>query len=55
MLLSLLFACSKPAPLVLLISMDTVRADRLGAYGMSQAGTPNLDAFAEAGVLFEWG
>jgi len=35
-----------------MISMDTVRADALGAYG-GPAETPVIDAFAEASVLFE--
>ncbi|HSF17524.1 MAG TPA: sulfatase-like hydrolase/transferase [Vicinamibacteria bacterium] len=42
----------KPSPNVLLISIDTLRADHLGAYGASP-GTPRLDALAKAGVVFE--
>ena len=38
---------------VLLVSLDTTRADRIGAYGYAHAGTPNLDALAARGVLFE--
>ena len=37
----------------LLITLDTVRADRLGAYGYTAARTPNLDALAAAGVRFD--
>jgi choline-sulfatase len=37
---------------VLLITLDTTRADRLGCYGYAAAKTPNLDALARAGVLF---
>ena len=37
---------------VILISEDTLRADRLGAYGNSNV-TPNIDRLAEKGVLFE--
>jgi len=37
---------------VLLITLDTTRADRLGCYGYDRAGTPTLDALAEAGVRF---
>ncbi|MCP4804561.1 MAG: sulfatase [Proteobacteria bacterium] len=48
-----LLACQSKAPLVLLVSMDTTRADRIGAYGHPDAGTPNLDGLAERGVLFE--
>jgi arylsulfatase A-like enzyme/tetratricopeptide (TPR) repeat protein len=38
---------------LLLITLDTVRADRLGAYGYAAAETPTLDALARAGVRFE--
>ncbi|MHC4456465.1 MAG: sulfatase-like hydrolase/transferase [Planctomycetota bacterium] len=38
---------------VLLISIDTCRADYLSCYGYSQKTTPNIDAIAEEGVLFE--
>ena len=38
---------------LLLISMDTTRADRLGAYGYDAPTTPHLDALAARGVLFE--
>ena len=40
-------------PDIIFIVLDTQRADRLGAYGHQRAVTPHLDAFAEAGVLFE--
>jgi choline-sulfatase len=42
-----------PHPSILLISIDTTRADRLGCYGEAGAPTPNLDRWAAAGVLFE--
>jgi arylsulfatase A-like enzyme/predicted Zn-dependent protease len=38
---------------VLLITLDTVRADRLGCYGNSAAETPSMDRLAADGVLFE--
>jgi arylsulfatase A-like enzyme/tetratricopeptide (TPR) repeat protein len=38
---------------VLLVTIDTLRADRLGAYGYAGARTPNLDRLAGQGVLFE--
>ena len=41
-----------PPPNVLLILIDTLRADRLGCYGWERAETPNLDALAGRGVLF---
>jgi arylsulfatase A-like enzyme/predicted negative regulator of RcsB-dependent stress response len=40
-------------PSVLLISIDTTRADRLGCYGRGGASTPNLDRWAAEGVVFE--
>jgi len=50
--------CSRPADVsrcnVVLISVDTLRADRLGAYGYRQRETsPNLDHLARDGILFE--
>ncbi len=53
-------ACRRPSPTatcsdcsVLLVSIDTLRADRLPAYGYARGRTPNLDAFARRGILFE--
>ncbi len=37
---------------VLLVSLDTLRADRLGAYGYAPAQTPRLDALARRGLRF---
>jgi arylsulfatase A-like enzyme/Tfp pilus assembly protein PilF len=39
-------------PNVLLITIDTVRADHLGCYGYKSIETPHLDALAAAGVRF---
>jgi arylsulfatase A-like enzyme len=39
-------------PNVLLIVLDTVRADHTSVYGYSRRTTPNLEAFAQEGVLF---
>ncbi|NOT30303.1 MAG: sulfatase [Planctomycetes bacterium] len=36
---------------VLLISIDTLRADHVGAYGYTRATTPELDALARRGLL----
>ncbi|MCA9027446.1 MAG: sulfatase-like hydrolase/transferase [Planctomycetaceae bacterium] len=38
---------------VLLVTLDTTRADHLGCYGHAEAFTPTLDALARDGVLFE--
>ena len=38
---------------VILISLDCVRADHVGAYGYPEARTPNIDAFAREAVVFE--
>lgn len=40
------------APSVLLVTVDTLRADRLGAYGYPLETSPNMDALAERGTLF---
>jgi len=40
-------------PSIVLVSLDTTRADRLGCYGYAGAETPTLDALAAAGVVFE--
>jgi arylsulfatase A-like enzyme/Flp pilus assembly protein TadD len=38
---------------VLLITVDTLRADHLGCYGFARASTPSIDRLAADGVLFE--
>ena len=40
-------------PSVLLVSVDTLRADRLGSYGYKAASTPVIDALAARGLRFE--
>src|SRR4030095_9964181 len=40
---------------VLLITIDTVRADPLGMYGYHRKTSPNLDALAKDGTVFEHG
>ncbi|GIK15775.1 MAG: hypothetical protein BroJett003_07390 [Planctomycetota bacterium] len=43
----------KPVNLIL-ITIDTLRADRLGCYGYRRATSPNLDRFMSRGTRFEW-
>jgi choline-sulfatase len=38
---------------LLVVSLDTLRADRLGSYGYAAAQTPRLDALARSGLRFE--
>ena len=47
-------ACSQPpaVPGVLLITADTLRADKLGCYGYDRPTSPNLDRFASRALLF---
>jgi len=40
-------------PTVLLLTVDTLRADRVGCYGRSDAGTPAIDTLAAEGVRFD--
>ena len=44
---------AKPAPNVILITIDTLRADHVGCYGYKQIKTPNIDALAADGARFE--
>jgi arylsulfatase A-like enzyme/Flp pilus assembly protein TadD len=43
----------KPAPNVVLITIDTLRPDHLGCYGDKQIHTPNIDALASESVRFD--
>lgn len=42
----------RPQPNILMITIDTLRPDRLSCYGSSNK-TPNLDRIAEKGILYE--
>jgi arylsulfatase A-like enzyme/Flp pilus assembly protein TadD len=57
LLLSLILAAvaaEEPVhPSVVLITLDTTRADHLGCYGGARVETPQLDALARSGVRFE--
>jgi arylsulfatase A-like enzyme len=56
--LALLVACSAcgesrdQRPNIVLISIDTLRADHLGCYGYARRTSPAIDALASEGVLF---
>jgi arylsulfatase A-like enzyme/Tfp pilus assembly protein PilF len=47
------FAAAADPPSVILITIDTVRADRMGFLGSTRGLTPQLDALARQGVVFE--
>jgi len=42
-----------PPPNLLFVTIDTLRADRVGAYGYTKGATPALDRLAREGVLVE--
>ncbi len=44
---------SATKPSVILITIDTLRADHVGCYGAQMVKTPTLDALARDGVVFE--
>jgi arylsulfatase A-like enzyme len=52
--LSTLPPAAEGAPNVVLIVMDTVRAQSMSLYGYSRETTPQLARFAERGVQFDW-
>jgi choline-sulfatase len=57
-LLGSLAACTaarppEPAKSVMLVTIDTLRADHVGAYGATAARTPALDALARDGARFD--
>ncbi len=56
-LLGLSLACGGQAvedrPNIVLISIDTLRPDHLGCYGYARPTSPNIDAIAAQGALFE--
>jgi arylsulfatase A-like enzyme/Tfp pilus assembly protein PilF len=47
------FAAAAPKPNLVLITLDCVRADRVGFLGAKGALTPNLDRLAEESIVFE--
>lgn len=46
-------AASPKSPNVLVIVLDTLRADHLSSYGYSRTSSPEIDRLARGGVLFE--
>ncbi len=49
-----LIGCGDPGPAnVILISIDTLRADHLSSYGYPKKTSPNIDRIAAEGALFE--
>lgn len=48
-----LIAAETQKPNVVLISIDTLRADALGLYGNKQISTPNIDALGKSGMVFK--
>jgi membrane-anchored protein YejM (alkaline phosphatase superfamily) len=50
-----LCACSgsRESPNVVVITVDTLRADSLGVYGNPEGHSPHIDAFAQNAVVFE--
>jgi choline-sulfatase len=52
--LGVALGCGSPeAPDLVLISVEALRPDRIGAYGDRRGATPNLDEIARRGVVFE--
>jgi len=44
--------CFAEQPNIILITIDTLRADHLGCYGYKQKTSPNIDRLASGGLLF---
>ncbi|MCP3980117.1 MAG: sulfatase [bacterium] len=50
-----LLAETESRPNVLIVTVDTLRADRLSAYGYERPTSPNIDELIEGGVVFDQG
>jgi arylsulfatase A-like enzyme len=46
-------SANSPVPSIVVITVDALRADRLGSYGYSRAISPNIDQLISEGVRFE--
>jgi len=53
LLLATALSAAPARPSVVIITLDTTRADHLGCYGAARAATPHFDALARSGVRFE--
>lgn len=54
-----LVGCQSPAESpephpIIIVNIDTLRADHLGLYGYKRPTSPRLDAFAQEAIVFEW-
>jgi len=51
--ISILLACAQPRPDIVLVTVDTARADRFGFMGDANGLTPTADALAREATVFE--
>ena len=49
----LALACQREAPSLVVVTLDTLRRDHVGAYGDTRGLTPNLDALAADGLVHD--
>jgi len=52
---AMLVACGSgpPRPSIVLVTLDTMRRDHVGAYGSERGLTPHLDALAREGIVYD--
>lgn len=50
----LVFGCGRKTPNILILTLDTTRADRLRCYGYQHIETPAINDLARSGTLFEY-
>ena len=48
-----LVGCGDPPTSIVLVTVDTLRADHLGSYGYFRDTSPHLDRLASESLLFE--